>query len=431
LIFRHDPRAVRLDHYLTQYGPKLEVATRIGMIRQLAEAVAYAHGRRLCHRALSARSVLVTPDRRRGEEPEEAAWLRPQLQISDWQAATRDPDSTGRPSPRSIRVTPTAHAGAHLERSAEAYLAPELSTPDPDPVALDVFGLGTLAYLLLSGEPPATSRRELLTRLTQENGLRPSASADSVSEFMDELVQAATAPVPAQRLSTVAEFLELLEVVEEEVTAPPVTTDPAEPEPDLLAASPGDVVGEWLVTKRLGTGSTSRACLAENRRTGAREVLKVALSDEKAARLAHEAEVLRGLSDSRVIKLARQEPIEVGGRTAIVLEHAGDHTVARKLREDGRLTVDELETYADYLFGAVDYLEGEGVHHRDIKPDNIAIRVRPNRTRQLVLFDFSLAGTAVTDVEAGTPRYLDPFLGTPTRPVYDDHAERYAVAVTL
>src|SRR5690606_28043646 len=77
------------------------------------------------------------------------------------------------------------------------------------------------------------------------------------------------------------------------------------------------------------------------------------------------------------------------------------------------------------------YLEGEGVHHRDIKPDNIAIRVRPNRTRQLVLFDFSLAGTAVTDVEAGTPRYLDPFLGTPTRPVYDDHAERYAVAVTL
>ena len=61
LIFRHDPRAVRLDHYLAQYGPKLDVATRIGMIRQFAEAVAYAHGRRLHHRALSARSVLVTP----------------------------------------------------------------------------------------------------------------------------------------------------------------------------------------------------------------------------------------------------------------------------------------------------------------------------------------------------------------------------------
>lgn len=435
LIFRHDPRAVRLDHYLTEYGPRLDAATRIGMIRQLAEAVAYAHSRRLHHRALSARSVLVRPDRRRGGEPEEAAWLRPQLQISDWQAAAREPDSTGRLSPeRSIRVVPSSHAAAHLDRSAESYLAPELSVSEQDPVALDVFGLGALSYLLLSGEPPAASRTELLSRLAQDNGLRPSASADSVSEFMDELVQAATAPVPTARLATVAEFLELLETVEDEITAPPAATtlEPEpNPEPDLLEAKPGDLIGEWLIKKRLGTGSTSRAFLAENQRTNALEVLKVALSDEKASRLAHEAEVLQRLGDSRIIRLARQEPIEIGGRTAIVLEHAGDRTVARKLREDGRLTVDELETYADYLFGAVDYLEGEGVHHRDIKPDNIAIRIRPNRTRQLVLFDFSLAGAAVKDIEAGTPRYLDPFLGTPNRPVYDDHAERYAVAVTL
>src|SRR5690606_8704594 len=147
----------------------------------------------------------------------------------------------------------------------------------------------------------------------------------------------------------------LLETVEDEITAPPavVSADAGpEPEPDLLEAKPGDLVGDWLITKRLGTGSTSRAFLAKNQRTNALEVLKVALSDEKASRLAHEAAVLRRLADSRIIRLARQEPIEIGGRTVIVLEHAGDRTVARKLREDGRLTVDELETFADYLFGA-------------------------------------------------------------------------------
>jgi serine/threonine protein kinase len=430
LIFRHDPRAMRLDHYMTQYGNRLDVGTRIAMIRQLAEAIAYAHSRHLYHRALSARSVLVTPDRRRGEEPQESAWLRPHLQISDWQAATRGPDSADS-SGASVRVSPTSRLGAHLELSAEAYLAPELSTPDPDPVALDVFGLGTLSYLLLSGEPPAAKRTELLTRLAQENGLRPSAAADSVSEFMDELVQAATAPVPTSRVATAAEFLEMLEVVEDELTAPPPPATEEQPQPDLLEAKVGDVVGDWRITKRLGTGSTSRAFLAENQQTGAQEVLKVGLSDEKAARLAHEARILRPLNDSRIIRLARQEPIEVGRRTVVVLEHAGDKTVARKLREDGRLTVDELETFADYLFGAVDFLEGEGVAHRDIKPDNIAIRIRPNRTRQLVLFDFSLAGISVEDIEAGTPRYLDPFLGSVNRPVYDDQAERYAVAVTL
>jgi len=58
----------------------------------------------------------------------------------------------------------------------------------------------------------------LLTRLDREDGLRPSADADSVSEFMDEFVQAATAPVPARRLSSMAEVLEMLVCAEEELT---------------------------------------------------------------------------------------------------------------------------------------------------------------------------------------------------------------------
>ena len=439
LIFRHDPRAQRLDHYLAQYGDRLDVETRVGMIRQLAEAMAHVHGRHLHHRALSARSVLVTPGPRRQHATEEEAWLHPRLRISDWQSAIRGADTTGNGSTSgSVQVTSTTQVTRHLDQSAEAYLAPELSAPNPDPVAMDIFGLGALSYLLLTGQAPAATRSELLTRLAQDNGLRPSAMADSVSQFMDELVQAATAPVPAQRLTTVAEFLDMLVSVEEELTAPATTTThppdgSPEDEPDPLEARPGDFVGreEWRIVKRLGTGSTSRAFLADNQRTGREEVLKVALSDEKASRLQQEAQVLHELADSRVIRLARPEPIRIGNRTVVALEHVGELTVARKLRDDGRLTVDELETYSDYLFGAVDYLEGEGVTHRDIKPDNIAIRVRPNRTRQLVLFDFSLARASVHDIEAGTPRYLDPFLGPPQRPVYDAHAERYALAVTL
>ncbi|MEU8404314.1 BREX system serine/threonine kinase PglW [Nonomuraea sp. NPDC048892] len=431
LIFRHDPRAMRLDHFIGEYGSRLDLLTRLNMIRQLAEAVSYAHGRHLHHRALSARSVLVTP----GQAPksaQEQGWLKPQLQISDWQTATRGKGSqdTG------LKVSTTSHGGEHMEASAQAYLAPEVSAPKQDAVALDVFGLGTLAYLVLTGQPPSDKRAELLARLSKENGLRPSTVADSVTEFMDELVQAATAPVPTQRLTTVAEFIEMLELVEDEATAPESIHPSDEPqlkELDPLEARPGDVVGEWQVEKRLGTGSTSRALLVKNLRTGKQEVLKVALSDEKAIRLDHEAAVLRELrDDSRVIKLIRPEPVVLGNRSCLVLEHAGEQTVARKIREHGALTPDELETYSEYLFGAMDFLEGEGVTHRDIKPDNIAIRIRPNRTRQLVLFDFSLAGISVKEIEAGTPHYLDPFLGADgKRMVYDAHAERYALGVTL
>ncbi|MEV5764741.1 BREX system serine/threonine kinase PglW [Micromonospora sp. NPDC052213] len=433
LIFRYDPRSIRLDHYMAQYGDRLDALSRLAMIRQLAETVAYAHRRRLHHRALSARSVLVSPGRRRRGGSEDEAWLTPQLQLSDWQAATRGTDTAGGSS--GDPVTHSSHAASHIERSAEAYLAPELTAPNPDAVAMDVFGLGALAYLILTGEPPAAKRPELLSRLARDNGLRATAVADGISLFADELIQAATAPVPTQRLTTVAEFVEMLQVVEDELTAPPpASVHPEEPEPeqvDPLEARGGDRVGEWTIKKSLGTGSTCRAFLAHNDRTGKDEVLKVGLSDEKGARLAHEARVLGPLTDSRVIRLARPEPLQLGNRTVVVLEHAGELTLARKLRDDGRLTVDELETYSDYLFGALDYLEGEGVYHRDIKPDNIAIRIRPNRTRQLVLFDFSLAGVSVKEIAAGTPRYLDPFLGAANRTVYDKHAEWYALAVTL
>ncbi|CAI7976827.1 putative kinase PglW [Frankia sp. Hr75.2] len=459
LIFRHRPDEMRLDHYLDQYGDRLDAGTRLAMIRELAETVAYAHGRHLYHRALAARSVLVVPRAGRG-------WLSPRLMISDWQAAARDAGSgSGAPTSgltttsRALAVEPAARLLPHLELATAGYLAPEIGAPYPDPVGIDVFGLGALAYLILTGQPPADSPNALKARLEQSGGLYPAEVVDSLSEAANELVADATRPLPEKRFESVRELLDWLLEVEKELTrqdvpaatpgdsgardgeggpADPSATGPSateqaerEPEADPLDAQRGDLVGgEWRIRERLGTGSTSRAFLAHNEKTNRDEVLKVALSDERAARLGHEASVLGQLNDSRVIRLARPDTLVVGGRTVLVLDHAGEQTVARKLRE-GRLSVDELETYSDYLFGAVDYLDGEGVVHRDLKPDNIVIRRRPNRTYQLVLIDFSLANISVRDIGAGTPRYLDPFLGAGTRTAYDDHAERYALAVTL
>ncbi|MFI6637460.1 BREX system serine/threonine kinase PglW [Nonomuraea fuscirosea] len=460
LIFDYNPQTLRLDEYLVQYSDKLDILARMQLVRQLAETMRSAHSSRIHHRSLAARSVHVIP-RDRGREGhalgEEAAWLSPRLQISDWQIATQRSGSG--PSQGMTRFAPTALSAIHLADDSDAYLAPELTAMNPDPIALDVYGLGVLTYLLATGKPPAASQAELLAQLEAGEGLRPSAIVDGLSEDIDELVQAATAYKPEQRLATVNEFLEMLEYVEDSLTTP--VTGPADtgaPEKDPLEAVAGDMLaGTWEVRRRLGTGSTSRAFLVRDLRAdpavrGPRSlaVLKVALSDSRGEVLAREAEVMGRLRpDSRVIRLVEPEPQVIGGRTALVLEYVGDErdpdehgepttgtrrreeTVARQLRERGRLQVDQLEAYGDYLFGAVDFLEGEGVWHRDIKPDNIAIRVRPNRTRELVLIDFSLAGYPVQETDAGTDGYLDPFIGTLTRSVYDAHAERYAVAVTL
>src|SRR6266851_4218000 len=78
---------------------------------------------------------------------------------------------------------------------------------------------------------------------------------------------------------------------------------------------------------------------------------------------------------------------------------------------------------------AVDYLEQNGIAHRDIKPDNIGIAKTQGGRYTLVLFDFSLSRTPVDNIQAGTRPYLDPFL--PLRRRWDVQAERFAVAVTL
>lgn len=118
-------------------------------------------------------------------------------------------------------------------------------------------------------------------------------------------------------------------------------------------------------------------------------------------------------------------------RTVIGVEYVGEHTLAEELRQHGPLTIHELERLGEDLFQAIAFLDKRGVWHRDIKPDNLALRTLDRKGRELVLFDFSLAGTPDTDLIAGTRGYLDPFLGTPSRQRYDQAAELYAVAVTL
>ena len=81
LIFEYLPSSQRLDHYLAERGDRLTVDDRLDLLRQIAEAVRYAHGKRLFHRALSPQNILVL-------DPE-----------ADVPAASRS--STGRPRPAS------------------------------------------------------------------------------------------------------------------------------------------------------------------------------------------------------------------------------------------------------------------------------------------------------------------------------------------
>ena len=411
LVIDQRADALRLDHYLVEHGGELDLPARLGMVRQLADAVRYAHDRRLVHRALSPRAIVV--------EPGEAGWSQPRLRIGEWQAATR-----GLSAVRTAhRVAPTTHAYQHVEAAAAPYLAPEFAADADGTVGIDVFGLGATAYLVLTGRPPATGRPELMERLAAENGLHPSAVSDEIPPDVDTLIELATAPRVSERFGDVEEFATELDKILR--PARPVEDQRVDP---WEAQAGSELPDGSTVIRVLGTGATARAFLVQ--RDGLESVLKVGRSAQSEERLGDEALVLEGLRHENLIVLKRGV-FTLGSRHAIEIDYAGEETLAQLLRTGGALVPDQLQRFGDQLLDVLDYIARRDTFHRDVKPDNLGVRRHPKRGSSVVLFDFSLAGAPSTDVQAGTRGYRDPFLGTDRRPTYDTAAELYAAAVTL
>ncbi len=163
-----------------------------------------------------------------------------------------------------------------------------------------MFGLGAIAYLVTTGQPPAAQRSGLIERLAADKGLHPFAVSDGVSDALDSLIFDAARADIADRLDSADAFLTRLDAVERD-GAP---TDETAPQVDPLTATPGQAVdGDWIVERILGTGATARALLvsrAEEDEDGKphseRRVLKIALDGDKAARLRAEARALEQVS---------------------------------------------------------------------------------------------------------------------------------------
>ena len=410
LIFDYDPSAIRLDHYLEQRRDQLSVDTRMHLMRAIADAVRYAHGKKIVHRALSPESILVT-------NPDSAA---PSIRVFDWQTGYRGAFQGG----GDFDVSPTSHLEEMVEGPATAYIAPEVfAMPEATGETADVFSLGAIAYQLFSGQRPAENHLDLAQKLRESRGLSISAVVDGASEELEHLIAFATEPNVSQRFGSVDEFLAQLDEFENKLTQPEPR---AEKDPSEIR--PGDILtGGFLVKRRLGGGASALAFLVEH--DGRESVLKIARTPDDSELLRDEADVLGKLRDEHFPEL-RGTP-NFGGRLGILMSNAGDTTLAQRLRADGKLQIDMLERLGEDLLEALDYLDRNGIAHRDIKPGNIGIGQDKDKRLRLMLFDFSLSRAPAEKIHAGTRPYLEPFLSERKPPRWDPQAERYAAAVTL
>jgi serine/threonine protein kinase len=415
IVFRRDPEEVRLDHYLAQYGNKLTLDQRLDFVRQLGEALKYAHGRRIIHRALTPRSVLVASP----------FGPNPQLRIINWQLGRATTTSAPTAGVRSA----TLHPGQIAEGTHLVYLAPEaLLDPRERGETMDVFSLGAISFHIFANKPPAPSLPERDQLLSDQQGYLLSSVLDGVAPELLELIQDATRPDVLLRTETIADFLAGLDAYEERITSPDQDATI-----HVLSAKAGDTLENGLrVKQRLGGGSAAVALLVEK---GDKDlVLKVSRKTEDNHRILAEHSILTRpeLRHQRIVA-AEPEPILIDGLAGFLMERAGTETLAQRLQREGRLSLDLLQRFGEDLLEAAEHLEAVGIAHRDLKPDNIGIsEYGKNRELRLKIFDFSLSNSPADSIRAGTPPYLEPFLVTKERgQKWDTAAERFSIAMML
>ena len=418
IIFENYPEdnCLRLDHFLAQRGDRLESDVRIDLMRQIANVIRFAHNKRVVHRSLSPQSILVVDIEKQF----------PRIKIFNWQVGYRTTSvSQGHSSP----VTATQHVEGLVEDITTAYMAPEaFQMQSSDGQHLDIFSLGSIAYHIFSGRPPAQNGLELAEKIRAAKGLQISDVLNGAGEWLQMLIQYATHPDITNRTDTINEFVDGLNEVYNEL----VMTDFDVVEDPLEAHGGDKLPGGMTVVKELGSGASSKALLVSlEENEGKQAVLKVASSAEHNDRLRGEGEILEKLHQHQhIVKHFRT--MEIGGRVCLLLSLAGSETLGDRLGKAGRLHSGLLSRFGEDLLEVVRFLEEQGIPHRDIKPHNIGVgKVGRGDKLHLTLFDFSLSRTPPDNIHAGTVGYLDPFLADRNPPRWDLHAERYSAAVTL
>ena len=172
-----------------RHGP-LQEAEALGYVRQVADALAYAHAQGVIHCDVKPSNVMITPDGR--------------ARVLDFGIA---------------RFEATLHSDsektttAHVVRGTPLYMAPEVllgGTPSP---RSDVYSVGVVLFELLTARRPYEGLNP--AKLLDSGTPSPSASdvVPGISRALSDLVARAIAIDPQRRLATVNELKTGLDTV--------------------------------------------------------------------------------------------------------------------------------------------------------------------------------------------------------------------------
>jgi serine/threonine-protein kinase len=174
------------------------------------------------------------------------------------------------------------------------------------------------------------------------------------------------------------------------------------------------LAGRYSLERELGRGGMGVVYLAREVRLDRPVAIKL-LPPSKTAdpklreRFLREARTAAKLSHPNIIPIHAVE--EIGGFVFFAMAYVDGETLTERVRRRGPMAPSEAARVLRDVAWALAYAHGQGVIHRDVKPDNILLE---QATGRVLVADFGIAGVVaeagglVAGEIIGTPEFMSP-----------------------
>ncbi len=191
----------------------------------------------------------------------------------------------------------------------------------------------------------------------------------------------------------------------------------------------------YRLERKLGSGGMATVYLAEDLRHGRRVAIKVLEPGLAAAlgveRFLREIEIAAKLTHPHILPL--HDSGEADGFLYYVMPYVDGESLRQRLSREKQPPLPDVTRILKEVVDALAYAHGQGVVHRDIKPDNVMLS-----GRHALVADFGIA-KAVSEVTGehrltslgvaiGTPQYMAPEQAAGDEDI-DHRADLYSVGV--
>ncbi|HEY3280286.1 MAG TPA: serine/threonine-protein kinase [Gemmatimonadales bacterium] len=173
------------------------------------------------------------------------------------------------------------------------------------------------------------------------------------------------------------------------------------------------VAGRYSLERELGHGGMGIVYLARDLRLERVVAIKLLPPDRDLAalreRFQREARTAARLSHPNIVPIHAVE--EIGAFVFFVMSFVEGETLGARVRREGALKPHDAARILREVAWALAYAHGQGVVHRDVKPDNILLEREAGRA---LVADFGIARSVETPSLSGehelvgTPEYMSP-----------------------